>query len=85
MQKLKKLNGFSGIFVRTDLQKQPSRAALRKNFSENMQQIYWKTPMHTRAVHVCSPVNLLLFSEQLSLEHLWVAASGSYRYYRRNV
>ena len=28
-----------------DIQKQPSRAVLKKKCSENMQQIYMKTPM----------------------------------------
>ena len=49
-------------------QKQPSRGVLRKSCSENMQQIYRRTPMpkcdfnkvalHTLR-HGCSPVNLL--------------------------
>ena len=36
------------------LQKQPSRGALRRKCSENMQQIYRRTPMPK-----CDPVNLL--------------------------
>ena len=49
-------------------QKQPSRGVLRKRYSENMQQIYWRTPMLkcdfnkiVRQLHwyECSPENLL--------------------------
>ena len=51
------------------LQKQPSRGVLRKNCSENMQQISRRTPMpkcvfETTLRHGCSSVNLLhIFSK----------------------
>ena len=50
-------------------QKQPSRRVLEKRISENMQQIYRRTPMpkcnliEITLRHWCSPVNLLQFSE----------------------
>ena len=63
---------------------------LEKRFSENMQQIYRRTPIpkcdfnkvallcnfiEIALRHGCSPVNLLhIFRTQ---EHLWMAASGS--------
>ena len=55
-------------------QKQPSRVLLKKKCSENMHQIYWRTPMpkcdfnnvallcyfiEIALRHGCSPVNLL--------------------------
>ena len=55
-----------------DMQKQPFMGVLRKRCSENIQQIYWKTPIPkcgiskfpgqlywNRTSHGCSPVNLL--------------------------
>ena len=50
------------IFLRKKLQKQPSRGALKKSCSENMQQIYRRTPMlkcDFTHRHGCSPANLL--------------------------
>ena len=42
------------------VQKQPSRGVLRKRYSENMQQIYMKTPMPKCDFrHGCSTANLL--------------------------
>ena len=48
----------------TATQKQSSRGVLSKRYSENMQQIYWRTPMpkcgfEIALRHGCSPVNLL--------------------------
>ena len=48
------LNNFSDT---NTIQKQPSRGVLRKRCSENMQQIYRRTPM--LKCDGCSPVNLL--------------------------
>ena len=61
------------LFTKRSIQKQPSRDVFRKRCSENMQQIYRRTPMPKRdfnkvALHIieialrygCSPVNLLL-------------------------
>ena len=54
--------------VRFNFQKQPPRGALRKRFSENMQQIYRRTPMpkcnfsnfiEIALRHECSAMNLL--------------------------
>ena len=58
-----------------DIQKQPSRGVLSKRCSEDMQQIYWGTPMpkcdfnkvakqlyEITLRHGCSPVNLLHIS-----------------------
>ena len=56
------------IVFRTNKQKQPARGVPRKRCSENMQQIYRRTPMskcdfknfiETALWHGCSPVNLL--------------------------
>ena len=61
------------------LQKQPIRGVLIKRCSENMQQIYRRTPnlkhdfnkvaLQISLLHGCSPVNLLcyIFSEHLNL------------------
>ena len=51
----------------TSIQKQPSRGVFSKRCSENMQQIYRRTPMPKCEItlfevtlrHECSPVNLL--------------------------
>ena len=46
----------------TFIQKQPSRVVLWKKCAENMQQIYWRTPMPKSEITLqrgCSPVNLL--------------------------
>ena len=56
-----KLQIFFSKINRCHLQKQPSRGVLRKRYSENMQQIYRKTPMPCNFIeitlgHRCSPV-----------------------------
>ena len=71
-------------------QKQSSRGVPRKRCSENMQQIYWRTPMqksdfnkvakqlywnHT-SPWVLSCKFAAYFQNTFSNEHLWVAASG---------
>ena len=55
-------------------QKQPFRGVLRKRHSENMQQVYRRTPMpkcdFNKALrHVCSPVNLLHIFRTLILKN----------------
>ena len=70
------------------IQKQPSRAVLRKRCSENIQQIYRRTAMpkcdfnklfcnftETPGCHGCSSVNLLHFSNTFLQKHRWRAAS----------
>ena len=60
------------FIIKYDMQKQPSRGILRKKYSENMQQIYRRTPMpkwdfikvqfsliEITLWYECSPVNLL--------------------------
>ena len=56
-----KLQIFFSKINRCHLQKQPSRGVLRKRYSENMQQIYRKTPMPCNFIEItfgrrCSPV-----------------------------
>ena len=69
---LKIVDWNKGIICGTYSQKQPSKGVLRKSFSENMQQIYRRTPWHSvisiklqsnfieiKFWRGCSPVNLL--------------------------
>ena len=63
------LNWVKHSFYPCNFQKQPPRGVLKKKFSENMQQIYRRTPMlkcdfnkvalEIALHHGCSPVNLL--------------------------
>ena len=62
----KQISKISGLVYHNliSLHQQPSRGVLRKTCSENMQQIYGRTPMlkcdfNKVALHGCSPVNLL--------------------------
>ena len=70
-------------------QKQPTRGVLKKRCSENLQQIYRRTPMpkcdfskvtlqlywnHTSAWVVCCKF-AVYFQNIFSKEHIWVAAS----------
>ena len=75
------------------LQKQPSRGVLRKRFSENMKQIYRRTPMpkydfnkvakqlylNRTSTWVFSCTFAAYFQNTLSQEHLWMAASDTRR------
>ena len=76
--------------ARKYIQKQPSRSVLRKRYSENMPQIYGRTPMplwdfnkvakqlywnHT-SKWVFSSKFAAYFQNTFSEEHLWMAASA---------
>ena len=62
-------------FLKFHFQKQPSRGVLRKRCSENMRQIYRRTPMpkcnfiEITLRYGCSPVNLLLIFRTPFLKH----------------
>ena len=49
----------SYVLLLNVLQKQPSRGVLKKSCSENMQQIYSRTPIEITLRYECSPANLL--------------------------
>ena len=57
---LKSLSRNSKTKESDERQKQPTRDVLRKRCSDNMPQIYRRTPM-PNTLHGCSPVNLLPF------------------------
>ena len=70
-------------------QQQFSKDVLRKRCSENMQQIYMKTPIpkwdfnfiEITLRHGCSPVNMLhIFRAPFSIKHLWRATSDQCYY-----
>ena len=81
------------------MQKQPSRSFLKKRCSENVQQIYSRTPMpkcdfnkvalqlywnHTLAwVYCCTFA--AYFQNTFSQEHLWTATSGYAKGWRTNL
>ena len=76
-------NGFQAFLTGSKLQKQPSIGVLRKRCSENMQQIYRRTPVlkcdfNKVAIplwHRSSPLNLLHISNTFLQEHLRRVAS----------
>ena len=58
----------------TSFQKQPSRGALRKRCSENMQQIYRRTPMRKCDFNKVAKQIAEYFQNTFSQEHPWTAA-----------
>ena len=68
------MDRFSYLVFIYSIQKQPSRGALWKKSSENMQQIHRRTPMskydfNKVAMHGCSPVNLMYIFRKLFLKN----------------
>ena len=77
-------NGFNVRQVWLVFQKQPPRGVLSKRCSENMQQIYGRTPMQkcdfnkvakATSAWVFSCKFVAYFQNTFSQKHLWVAAS----------